>query len=97
MIIRDLYIEGVTFSPLKADAPLIIDANAVLSRSILCQFFQPIRRRDSQVLKRYGIIDHSQLPQGSLLNVRRQPARKLTTKDLLCFGIFEGLNHSSII
>jgi hypothetical protein len=97
VVVCDLYIEGVTFSPLKADSPLIIDANAKLPRPIPQQFFQPICGRDSQVVKRYRIIDHAQLPQGNLLNSPWQSARKLSRKDLFCFSILERLNHGIIV
>lgn len=97
MIIRDLYIKGIPFSPFKADPPLIIDADAVLPRPISGKLFQPVRRRDSQIVERYGVIQHSQLAQSNLLNVRWQSARKTPTKDPFCFNILEGLNHKFII
>ena len=34
MVVDDLYIVGVTISPDEADAPLVIDADAVLSGPI---------------------------------------------------------------
>jgi len=93
MIIRDLYLKGIPLSPLKADSPLIIDAYAVLPRPISGELFQPVRRRDSQIVERYGVIQHSQLAQSNLLNVHRQSARKTPTKDPFCFNILEGIDH----
>jgi hypothetical protein len=34
MVVDDLYIVGVTISPDEADAPLVVDADAVLSGPI---------------------------------------------------------------
>jgi hypothetical protein len=48
MIIHNLYVMRVAFSPSKANAPLVIDPNAVLSRSVAGQSFQPVPGRDPQ-------------------------------------------------
>jgi len=42
MIINYLYIVGIAFAKLKADAPLIINTNAVLALSLSDQFFKVI-------------------------------------------------------
>ncbi len=47
MIINDLDLEGITFVESKADAPLIIDADAPLSGAIMPQCFQVIRGRQT--------------------------------------------------
>jgi hypothetical protein len=44
VIICYLYLKGVSFLPLKADAPLIVDPNAVLAASIAVKFLQPVSR-----------------------------------------------------
>jgi hypothetical protein len=33
VVVHDLYIEGIPFTPLKADSPLIVDPDAVLAKS----------------------------------------------------------------
>jgi hypothetical protein len=60
MVIHDLHIVGVAVLPAKADAPLIIDANAVLSLSIPSQRLRPVARRCPKVLKRARVVDLEQ-------------------------------------
>jgi len=45
MIIDDLYIEGVAIAKAKADTPLVVDPYRMLSRAVVFQGLQPIRRR----------------------------------------------------
>jgi len=45
-IIRDFHVVGVSFPPREADAPLIVDPNAVLSFAVSGQLLKPIRRGD---------------------------------------------------
>jgi hypothetical protein len=50
VVIDNLDVVGVTIVPRKADAPAVIDPNAVLSRSIPLQLFQPIGRGNLQII-----------------------------------------------
>jgi len=52
VIVDNLDIVRVTVLPPKADAPLVVDANAVLTLSVAAQRFEPIAGRDTQVLNR---------------------------------------------
>jgi hypothetical protein len=52
VIVDNLDIVRVSVLPPKADAPLVVDANAVLTLSVTAQRFEPIAGRDAQVLKR---------------------------------------------
>jgi len=70
VIVGYLHIVGVALPPLKANAPPVIDPNAVLSRSLSRHFLQVIRRWNPKVIERDGIIEHPQLAQRGLLNVR---------------------------
>lgn len=49
MIIDDFDFHGATLGPSKANAPLIVDANAVLALSIAFQRFESMRRRNEEV------------------------------------------------
>jgi hypothetical protein len=40
VVIDNLDVIGITIAPRKADAPAVIDPNAILSRSIPCQLFR---------------------------------------------------------
>src|SRR3972149_165498 len=50
VVVRNLDIRRVAIDPAKADAPLVIDADAPLPGPILLQKFQPITWRNSQTL-----------------------------------------------
>jgi hypothetical protein len=62
MVVDDLDVMGISVLPAEADTPLIIDADAVLSGSVATQRFQPVVRRDAQILEVLGIVQHAQLP-----------------------------------
>lgn len=49
MVVYDLDIVSVAFLPTEAYPVLVIYANAVLTRPIFFQGFQPVARRDPQV------------------------------------------------
>ncbi len=72
MIISDLNVYRVAFFPRKANAPLVIYADAIVPRPITGQFFQPVRRGDAKIINALCIINHTQLSQGNLLNIGRQ-------------------------
>src|SRR5439155_12128267 len=52
VIVDNLDIVRVSVLPPKADAPLVVDANTVLTLSITAQRFEPIAGLDAQVLNR---------------------------------------------
>lgn len=56
MIICDFNFVCIVLSPLKANAPLIIDPDGVLTFSISLQFLQPIARRRAQVPQGFRIV-----------------------------------------
>ena len=61
MIINNLYIVRIAVMPAKADSPLIVNANAILSFSIPNKFFQTIRWWYSQVLQELRSLENFQL------------------------------------
>jgi hypothetical protein len=56
MIIDDLNLESVAVFPLETDAPLAVDANAVLSLAVALQRLEVIGRRNTQVFQRRSSI-----------------------------------------
>ena len=97
MIIHNFDVADIITFPLETNPPLIIDPDAVLPGPIPAEFFQPVGRRDPQVVDDISIIEHTQLAQGYLLDVGRQLFRALAVKDLLRFLVFESLYHNLII
>ena len=49
MIVDDFNFHGAALSPSKANAPLVVDANAVLALSVASQRFETMRRRNEEV------------------------------------------------
>jgi hypothetical protein len=69
VVIHYLNLKYVAILPSKTDPPLVIDADAVPPRAFTSKHLKAIGRRDTQVLKCHGAIQHAQLPEGDLLNV----------------------------
>ena len=59
MVIHDLDIVCVTVSRDKTDAPLIIDANAVLSFAFAFQCFKSIGRWNAGIVQAMRIVQHT--------------------------------------
>ena len=61
--------EGVRSLPTEADAPLLVDTDAVLSRAIALEHFQPVAGRNQQLFQPRRRVQQSQLFQRLLLIV----------------------------
>jgi hypothetical protein len=51
VVVDDFDFVSATVAPTEADAPLVVDANAVLPLAIALQCFEVIARRHTQILK----------------------------------------------
>ena len=60
MVVRYFDFVSIAIAPLKANAPLIIDAQAVLAGAVTGQLFQTIAGRDAQIVELFGGIQDSQ-------------------------------------
>src|SRR5690606_502729 len=67
MVIDDLHIGGTGLGPAKADAPLVIDANAPLTRAVTAQGLQPVPRRHPEILDGSRSIEIGELARGDFL------------------------------
>jgi hypothetical protein len=67
MIVHDLDVLG-TIAPPKADAPLVVDPDAVLTDAVAAQRFKPITRWNAQIVQSRHSIEKQQLPSGSAFN-----------------------------
>lgn len=54
MIINDLHVVGVLTDPFKANPPLIVDSDAVLSLPITAQLFKSIGKWNQQIIEFFG-------------------------------------------
>jgi hypothetical protein len=68
VIIDNLNAMGVSVTPNKTDAPLVVDADTVLSFTIPVKSLQTIARRRGQIPQFRCAVKLPQLPPGYLLN-----------------------------
>jgi hypothetical protein len=71
MVIHNSNVARVFTVPAEANAPLVVDADAMLSGAIAFQGFQAVAGRQGQVTQFAGAIKLRELPQGHALNLRR--------------------------
>ena len=93
MVVDNLNLIRIPVSPPKANAPLIVDANTVLTGAISFQLFKSIARRDSQVVKLLGGVYESELPQHRPMEAGRKAPDGLALKQPLRVPIGEALDH----
>lgn len=72
MVIDNFNVIGATFFPTKADAPLIVDLDAVPALAVTLQRFQPVCGWDPQVFQNRRAVEHAELAPGNLLDVDGQ-------------------------
>lgn len=59
MVIYNLDIVGIAISPNEADAPLFINANAMLTNAISGQLLEAICRWNAQIMERLRAMWHA--------------------------------------
>jgi|WetSurSiteA1Bulk_404760.scaffolds.fasta_scaffold285638_1 hypothetical protein len=92
MIVDNFDLEGIPVLPTEADPPAIIDAYAVLPRSIFFQRLKAIARRHGQIPQNTSAVQIKQLPPRRPLKSFESCYRHIAKK-VLAFSVFEGLNH----
>ena len=73
MVINDFHIFRTCIRPTKADTPLIIDTDAVLTGTIILERFKMIAGRHPQILKSAGDLKLSKLTPCNLGNIHELP------------------------
>jgi len=96
VIIRDLNPIGIPRTPDKANAPLVVDADAVLPSSIAVQAFETVARRRSQITQNFRGIQLPKFAKRHPLDILKALDR-LPSMKLLCFPRTKGLNHMAIL
>ena len=89
MIVNDLNVCGTFGRPHETDAKLVIDPNAVLTRTISCKGFQSVSWRDSEIVKRGGSIEHRKLAHCNGLDVD-EAFDSLALEETLCVRAGKG-------
>ena len=96
MIVRDLNLHSTLVCPVKAHAPLVVDADTVLPRAPASQRFETMRGRDTQVGQSSCRNDPLQPHPRPSLNIRRQVAYMLSIEHSLGTLVSEPC-HSNIV
>jgi hypothetical protein len=97
VIVGQLNVVSFTAFPAKADAPLIVDANTVLSGAITREFFQAIAGRRSQIIKRLGGIEDEQLSPSRTSHCHWYFLHRLSAKETLGLSIPKAPDHCLMI
>jgi hypothetical protein len=58
VIVHDFDLFGLALIPNKANSPLIVNADAVLSGTVAMQGFQAVRGRYAQIIQGLGRVQH---------------------------------------
>ena len=93
MIVDYLNFKRVAFNPAKADPPLVVDPNTVLTSPITGQGLQPIPGNHSQIGNGYRRLNVIELSLGHYGDTLKLPA-ELASEDLLGF-VPERPDHDS--
>jgi hypothetical protein len=91
LALGDFDLVGMAIPPDEANAPMIIDADAVLIRDVACDSLYA--RRNIQVGKSLRRIHHQQFPVNRSLYRRGQPGQGQPIPDRLAFPAAETANH----
>lgn len=95
VVIDDLNIVGILSVPTKAEAPLVVDANAVLPATVALEGFQAIAGRQTHDVESIGGIELQEFSSGGTLNVGWQVTRSRAAKEFFSLGVGEALEHGS--
>jgi hypothetical protein len=96
MVVHDLDVVRVTFAPGKTDAPLIVDANTMLTGSLTAQRFEPVPRRGSHIPQFRGAIELPKFPPRNLFN-RLKAFAAPTVEQRLCLLAVKRLDHKWMV
>ena len=74
MVIDDFNVEGMSFIPRKADAPLVIDANTVLAFAFATEGLEMIAGWNSQRFHLGNCFEHIKFSQSNAFDATELPA-----------------------
>jgi hypothetical protein len=94
MVIDQRDIVSTAIAPDEANAPLVVDANAVLAGAIAVQCFEPVARWRTQIQQLHRSIQHVELSQGRALQIRRDFLDLVAMKQRLGLTVGETRNHA---
>jgi hypothetical protein len=87
VIINNLNLDGITILKAKTDAPLVIDADAMLPKAVMLERLQVVGWRQAQILKAGGCIQLCESHGCALENVSREATRLAAGVEAFRLGI----------
>ena len=93
MVVDEFNVERITRAPAETDTPLLIHADAMLSRSVTLELFESVSRRDSEIVEDGRRIQHLEFPKGYALNIRPELSDGVAPKEALGVAVPEALDH----
>jgi hypothetical protein len=97
VVIDDFDIVGCVFEPPKADPPLIVYADAVLTNAIASQGLEPVAWWYAQVVQKVGSLKNHEFAVRQTLKCRTEALRRLAKPHLASVRVGERCDHLSII
>jgi hypothetical protein len=97
MVVADFHIVGVLSLPAEADAPLVVDTDRVLSRSVSSKRLQTITGWHSKIVQRARSVQLHELPQGDTLDLGRKSVRTFASPKALRSTARETSDHEVIV
>ena len=94
MVVNKLDLVRIAVPPAETNAPLIIDANTVLARSLPFEFLQAIAGRDAQVLELLGGVNEAEFSEHRPPEIGREAPDGLALEEPLRVPIGKALDHS---
>jgi hypothetical protein len=95
VVVNDLDVERIAVVPSKANSPLLIYPDAVLSKPIALQRLELIGRRDHQVAQIGDAIQVFELLSRPLLNLPIESLHKVTLKYSPGVPVLETTDHGN--
>jgi hypothetical protein len=71
MIVDNLHVVSVAFSPHKTDTPLVVDTDAMLPFAVSFQWMKSIAPRHAQIHQTFGSVQHQQFSSRRLSNIHK--------------------------
>ena len=93
MVIQDLDVPCLTFTPPETNPPLIINADAMLTASIAVQGFEAIAWRDLKVIDLLCRVDGEKFGSRTALYLVGNAPDRVASKERDCTFVGEALDH----
>jgi hypothetical protein len=94
VVIADFNVIGISIVETKANPPLVVNRDGVLTLSVTRKDMQSVTRGHLQVLQTDGKVQILEFARGALLDIRWQAFRLTRRIKGLRFAICEALDHS---